>query len=264
MAHSVPYKGIEREKIEQILKEAQAVPSFAGPDYAKMHKSVIQEIQTQKDHNGKAVQRGMHMTINSGFDDSLRLKPDIEELIDQLSQIAQKHGDGHDPVPVELLGSLRELATSCITTEPQAEPKAERIFVRGESAQSRKLYNIRFNIKRAVSLLFDWILLGNITEATSLQLIGMIIRSVSELYDLSLKEFDALHAVVLQEVCRANKVNGWVEETVVVQHILDRYGVEHAEWDCEAICRAVTELDQFQCIELTDGKIAITETIVIQ
>lgn len=264
MAHSIPYKGIERKEIEQLLREAEVVPSFAGSSYAQMHKSVIQEIQIQKDCNGKAVQRGMHMTINSGFDDSLRLQPDIEELIGQLSQIALKHGDGDNPVTTELLTSLQELATSCITTEPQAEPRAERIFVRGENAQSRKLYNIRFNIKRAVSLLFDWILLGNITETTSLQLFGMIIRSVSELYDLSLKEFDTIHAAILQEVFRANKVNGWVDEDTVVQHVLDRYSVEHSEWNRETIFRAITELDQFQCIELTDGKISITETIVIQ
>lgn len=85
MAHSIPYKGIERKEIEQLLREAEVVPSFAGSSYAQMHKSVIQEIQIQKDCNGKAVQRGMHMTINSGFDDSLRLQPDIEELIGQLS-----------------------------------------------------------------------------------------------------------------------------------------------------------------------------------
>lgn len=264
MAHNTPYRGIKKAELEQILKGSKAVSSFAGSYYVKMHKSVIQEIQAQKDHNEKAIQSGMHMTINSGLDNPLHLRSDIEKLVDELSQIVQADMDIQYPVTEDLIFDLRELAAFCITTEPQAEQKAERILIRGENASSRKLYNIRFNIKGAISLLFDWILLGNITESASLQLAVMLVRSVAKLYDLTLKKFDAIHAAVLQEIYSAPKVNGMAGEDEVIEHVLTRYGKKHSDWDSATIRNAITELNNFRCIELADSKIAITEAVVIR
>ena len=45
--------------------------SFSDPEYAARHKSVVREIQIQKDCNEKAAQSDMFMTITSNFDVSL-------------------------------------------------------------------------------------------------------------------------------------------------------------------------------------------------
>ena len=137
-------------------------------------------------------------------------------------------------------------------------------MVRGEHARSQKLYNVRFNIKNVISLLFDWILLGDITESTSLQLLVMLILSIGKLYDLTIKEFNELHAVILQEVYRAPKIDGMVEEDFVIQRIQSQYEAEHPDWDVPTISAAVTELDKFCCLDICNGKLALTENLVIQ
>lgn len=263
MPNSIPYKGLGKEELDQVFNSSEEVVSFAGAGYLAMHKSTIQEIQAQKDRNDKAAQKGMHMTINSNLDKPLHLQPDTEELMNRLVQTVQEN-EAADPVEDDQIRDMRELATFCITTETQAEPKAECILVRGEHARSRKLYNIRFNLKSAVALLFDWLLLGKITENTSLQLIVMLIVSIAKLYDLMLAEFGTLHAAVLQELYRVPKENGTIEEGAVIQRVLERYNVVHPDWDDEAVREAITQLDNYHCIELINGNLTITESIVIQ
>lgn len=263
MANSIPYKGLSKEELDQVFNSAEKVVSFAGTGYLAMHKSAIQEIQSQKDRNDKAAQKGMHMTINSSLDKPLHLQPDTEELVNRLMQTVRENEDA-DPVGDDQIRDMCELATFCISTEAQAEPKAECILVRGENARSRKLYNIRFNLKGAISLLFDWLLLGKIAESTSLQLMVMLVDSIAKLYDLALVEFGPLHAAVLQELYRIPKENGTVEEDAVVRRVLEQYGAAHPDWNDETVREAITELDKFHCIELINGNLTIIESIVIQ
>lgn len=273
MARNTPYKGMKKTELNKLLKQSKSVTSFAGPEYVAMHKSVIQEIQTQKDRNAKAAQRSLHMMINSGYSykDSLQLQSDVRDFINGLQEIArdnnsilQLNSTQAGPLEESQINNLCELAISSITIENQAEPKAEKILVRGEKAQSRKLYNIRFNWKGLVSLLFDWVLLGQVSSEQALELIVMLIRSIGKLYDLSLIKFDYIHAVILQEWYRTPKENGAVEEDKLVEILLTKYKDKIPDLSQEKIRGAIEQMVDFHCADIEDGKVIITESLVIK
>ena len=146
MSRIKPYRGMKNSEVKRLLKSSKKVSSFVGPAYVAMHKSVVSEIQAQKDRNAKAAQRSLHLTINSCYNDSPRLQPEIQDIVDGIRDIL--HESRSDVIGVEdyQINTLSELAISSITIENLAEPKAEKILIRGEKAQSRKLYNIRFNM----------------------------------------------------------------------------------------------------------------------
>lgn len=254
MAQNVPYRGIKKSELKKLMKQSTSVTSFAGQEYEAMHGSIIKEIQTQKDRNARVAQKSQHMMINSGIEEPYRLQPEIQFFINGL----------HDIVKEDQFDNLCELAISNITIETQPEPKAEKILVRGEKARSKKLYNIRFNIKGMISLLFDWLLLGQIDEASTLQLIVMLIKSVGELYDLCLVEFDSIHALILQEWYRLPKENGGVEENKLIEMILTKYQGQIENLNENSIAHAIDELVKFHCADIDDGILTLTESIVIE
>ena len=236
--------------------------SFVGPAYVAMHKSVVSEIQAQKDRNAKAAQRSLHSTINSNYTDSPRLQPEIQEIVNGIRDIL--HEPGTDGIEESQVDSMLELAISSITIENFAEPKAEKILVRGDVAQSRKLYNIRFNLKELVSLLLDWTLLGQVTENDSIKLFVQLIKTVGKLYDLSLVRFDKIHAIIIQEWHRMNKQDGTVKEDDLVNELLRKYIGSIPDLTDEKIRHAVNELVAFRCAELNEGNLSITESLVIK
>ena len=264
MSRIKPYRGMKNSEVKRLLKSSKKVSSFVGPAYVAMHKSVVSEIQAQKDRNAKAAQRSMHLTINSCYNDSPRLQPEIQDIVDGIRDIL--HESRSDVIGVEdyQINTLSELAISSITIENLAEPKAEKILIRGEKAQSRKLYNIRFNMKGLVSMLFDWLLLGQVTEDETLKLIVMLIRSIGELYDLSLKHLEKIHAIILQEWYRLPKSNGAVNEDDLIKDILCKYGDNSSNLTEREIRVAVDQLVEYHCAELSEGNLTITESIVIK
>ena len=253
MSRIKPYRGMKNSEVKRLLKSSKKVSSFVGPAYVAMHKSVVSEIQAQKDRNA-----------NSCYNDSPRLQPEIQDIVDGIRDIL--HESRSDVIGVEdyQINTLSELAISSITIENLAEPKAEKILIRGEKAQSRKLYNIRFNMKGLVSMLFDWLLLGQVTEDETLKLIVMLIRSIGELYDLSLKHLEKIHAIILQEWYRLPKSNGAVNEDDLIKDILCKYGDNSSNLTEREIRVAVDQLVEYHCAELSEGNLTITESIVIK
>lgn len=271
MNKNIPHKGMTQAELKKLLKQSKNATSFAGPQYVAMHKSVIQEIQAQKDRNAKAAQKSLYMAINSGYEDSLRLQTEVQDLADKLAMVAKESNfissssQAHDCSHVDRqIENLHELAIPNIIIETQAEPRAENILVRGEKAQSRKLYNIRFNLKGLMSLLSDWILLGEINPEDGLVLLVMLIRSLSKLYDLSLIEFDYIHSIILREWYLSPKENGAVNEDKLINVILKKYKEKIPNLNKVKIIEAVNQLEHFHCAEVVDGKIIVTESLVIE
>lgn len=270
MASNIPYKGVSKAGLKRLTKKSKSVTSFAGAEYVSMHKATIQELHTQKERNAKAAQKSLHMVINSGVEDSLDLQPEIQRFVDGLRKTIQDNKElfntslSIDPIDDALLDNLCELAVSNIAIENQIEPKAEKILVRGEKAKSRKLYNIRFNIKGMISLLFDWLLLGDITEVSLVQVAVMMVRSIGTLYDLALIDFDYIHALILQEGYRAPKRNGGIEEDKLIDIILTKYGNKYPDLSKTKLSGATNELQKFHCLDIEDGMLYFTESIVIK
>ncbi|MBM6723826.1 hypothetical protein [Pseudoflavonifractor phocaeensis] len=255
---------MKNSEVKKLLKSSKKVSSFVGPAYVAMHKSVVSEIQAQKDRNAKAAQRSLHFTINACYNDSPRLQPEIQDIVDRIRNILHESGLDATGVEESQIDTLSELAISSITIEDLAEPKAEKILVRGEEAQSRKLYNIRFNMKGFVSLLFDWLLLGQVTEDETLILIVMFVQSIGKLYDLSLKHLEKIHAIILQEWYRLPKSNGTVNEDDLIKDILRKYSDSSSNLTEEKIRHAVDQLVEYHCAELNEGHLSITESLVIK
>lgn len=262
MSRNIPYRGMKNSEVKKLLKSSKKISSFVGPAYVAMHKSVVSEIQAQKDRNAKAAQRSLHLTINSCYTDPAQLQPEIQEIVDGIRDIV--HSSETDAVEGNQLDTLSELAISSITIENLAEPKAEKILVRGDKAQSRKLYNIRFNMRGLISLLFDWLLLGQVQEEDTLKLIVMLISSIGKLYDLSLKDWEEIHAIILQEWYRLPKTNGTVLEDDLVKNILQKYSGKISDLTEERIRTAIDELVEYHCAELKGGNFSITESLVIK
>lgn len=266
MKGNAPYTGMKKTDLKKLLKQSEVVSSFGGNSYFEMHQSTIKEIQEQKDRNAKAAQKSMHMVIHSGYTPSMELQSDVQTLIDEICTTAKNSVSTtpENPVDDTLIHNLGELAVSCVTTESFTEPKAEKILVRGVSAQTRKLYNIRFNFKGMISLLFDWVLLGDISECMMLQLVVMMCRTLAHLYDLSLIQFDRIHALILIEWYRMPKKNGAVAEEDLMQRLLDKYQSEIPTLDAATIRQAVDEMVTFHCADLENGNLIVTESLVIK
>ena len=262
MPRNIPYEGMKSSDVKKLLKSSRKLSSFVGPTYVAMHKSVVSEIQAQKDRNAKAAQRSLHSTINSSYTDSPRLQPEIQDIANGIRDIL--HEPGTDDIDESQVESLLDLAISSITIENLAEPKAEKILMRGDEAQSRKLFNIRFNMKELVSLLLDWTLLGQVTEDDALKLAVQLIKSVGKLYDLSLARFEKLHAIIIQEWYRMNKLDGTVKEDDLVNEILRKHIGGIPDLTEEKIRYAVDELVEYRCAELKEGNLSITESVVIK
>ena len=258
-----PYEGIGTADLKDLLDHSNKLSSFGNQRYVDMHKAVIQEIQTQKDRNLKAAQRSLHMTIHSGYTDSIQLQPEIQELINSLQKLAQENLEICANGPYDI-SEICELAISCLELETQSEPKAEKILIRGEKAQSRKLYNIRFNLKGLISLLDDWLLLGQTDIESAQTLIVILIRSLAKLYDLALIDFDQIQAIILMEWYRKPKENGRIDEEDFIKCLLKDYHDRIPKLTVEKIRKKVDQLVKFHCAEIYEGKLAITETIVIK
>lgn len=251
---------MKNSEVKKLLRSSEKVSSFVGPEYVSAHKSIISEIQAQKDRNAKAAQRSLHLTINSSCNDAPQLQPEIQGIIDEIRNILHKSGSDAGGVDKRQIDTLSELAISSIAIENLAEPKAEKILIRGEEAHSRKLYNIRFNIKGLISLLFDWLLLGQVTEDETWILIVMLMTTIGKLYDLSLKHLEKIHAIILQEWYRLPKSDGAVKESDLIQNILRKYSdITEEEIRC-----AVDQLVEYHCAELYEGSLIVTESLVIK
>lgn len=268
---NIPYKGLKRSELKKMMKTAKTVRSFAGPGYVAMHKAVIREIQIQKDQNAKATQKSMHMEINSGYEDPLKLRTEVQAVIDGFRNIAKEmeiplSSGSKDIIKADAtdLRDLCELAVSNIEIENQAEPKAEKILIRGSEAISRKLYNIRFNLKGIVSLLFDWVLLGELDVKKVPALIVTFVRSVGKLYDLALIRFDFIHAAILEEWYFTPKEDGRVKVTEIVETVVTKYSNKIPGLDSKKVLGAISDLTEFQCATEEDGMLTITESIVVQ
>lgn len=273
MANSIPYKGLKKSQLIKMMKNAKKVSSFAGDSYVSMHKAVIREIQMQKDQNAKAGQRSMYMEVNSGYEDPLKLRGEIQTVIDDISRVAGDIVHETQPSFSQIrtfdgnlidLQDLYELAVSNIEIAEQIEPKAEKILVRGEKAQSRKLYNIRFNMKGMMSLLLDWVILGQFSMDKIPEMIVVLIRSIGKLYDLAMAEFGYVQAIVIQEWYQSPKEDGGVEEDQLIETILQKYRKKIPDLSKESIIKAVDELVKCHCGTVENGKLFITESIVIQ
>lgn len=253
---------MKNSEVKKLLKSSKKVSSFVGPEYVAMHKSVISEIQAQKDRNAKAAQRSLHLTISSGYTDSPRLRPEIQDVVNGIRDVL--HRSETDCIEESQIDTLSELAISSINIENLSEPKAEKIVLRGTKAQSRKLYNIRFNVKELLSLLSDWLLLGEVSEEETLNLIRLLLRTIGTLYDLSLKQFEEIHAIILQEWYRLPKLDGAVNEETLVSNILRKYSSYISGLTEETIRNAIDELVEYHCAELNEGNLSITESLVIK
>lgn len=266
MTKRIPYQGMKRSELKKILKHSFNLNSIAGETYVKMHKSIIQEIQTQKDRNSKAAQKSLHITINTIQSEAINLQPEIQLLVDKLRETAEKNiSRSRQPSTVddEGIDALYQLAISSITIDDQQEPRAEKIFVRGEHAQSRKLYNIRFHLKGALFVLMDWVLLGEVSAEMAPNIIMNLIRSIGELYDLMLIDFEYIHAIILQELYYLPKTKGAVDEQRLIDRILSKY-TTHTNLTEANVRKAIDQLVKFHCIDLIDGNVIITESIVIK
>lgn len=263
MSKFSPYNGIGKAELEKLLSQSETIPSFGGQNYIDMHKAVIQEIQIQKDRNLKAAQRSLHMIINSTSMDSLQLQPEIQELIGTLQKLVQEQGEICDGIQCDT-SEICELVISCIALETQSEPKAEKILIRGERAQSRKLYNIRFNLKGLISLLDDWLLLGQTDSQNAEMKIVILVRSLAKLYDLALIDFNQIQAIILMEWYRQPKEKGGVDEEQFVQLLSEKYQDQIPGLTCEKIREMIDELVKFHCAEICEGRLSVTESIIIK
>lgn len=211
------------------------------------------------------------MAINSGYNDSLQLQAEVQDIADRLTMVAKKSqfasslSQAHDYSYVDRqIENLHELVIPNIIIEEQAEPKAERILVKGEKAQSWKPYNIRFNLTGLMCLIAEWILLGDLSAEDGIVLFVMLMRSIIELYDSCLIEFDYIHSIILREWHLSPKENGAVNEDNLIDTILKKYSEKIPDMDEDQIIKAVDQLEQFHCVEVVEGKIIVMESIVIE
>lgn len=265
MAKIKPCPGLSREEYKRITQNATSIPSLANSQYASMRKEVVKEIQAQKDSNAKTAQKCLHMVINSGLGNVGQLQPELQEVYDQMITEAQKiiNDQSVEGICSEELHLIDALVMSSISIDDVEEPKSQKILVRGEEAKSRKLYNIRFHIRKALSLVADLLLLEDFSKAKTLALIITLFRTLSDLYALILVEFDFIHAAVLREWDRAPKQNGYVEEETLIKQILQNYDGVIPNLSSASIRNAVNDLDKFHCAEIVDGKVTVLEDLVI-
>jgi len=266
MAKIKPCPGLSRDEYKRITQNATSIPSLANSQYASMRREVVKEIQAQKDSNAKTAQKCLHMVINSGLGNVGQLQPELQEVYDLMTDEAQKiiNNQSVEGITSEEVRLINALVMASVSIDDAEEPKAQKILVRGEKAQSRKLYNIRFNIRKALSLVADLLLLDDFSKEKTLALIITLFRTLSGLYDLLLLKFDSIHAAVLREWDRAPKQHGYVDEDTLIAQILQNYNGVIPNLSSASIREAVNDLDEFRCAEIVNGKVTVLEDIVIR
>ena len=262
MPKNTPYIGMGKTELEELLKRSKIVPSFAGTNYVKMHKSIVSELQEQKDRNAKAAQRNLHIVINSGGSDCPRLHPDLQSIIDDIVSEASKDSNYHE-YGVNL-DDIRELAIANISIDGQHEQRAAKIVLQDGDSFSRKLPNIRFHLRGVISLIAEWLLIGDICDTEATVLLVMLLISIGRLYKLSLVNLDLIHAIILRELYQAPKFHGAVDDTSLVDTILRKHQDDVPGLNAKMVNDAISELLNWNCIDIQNGKIFLIETLIIK
>ena len=87
MSRNIPYRGMKNSEVKKLLKSSKKMSSFVGPAYVALHKSVVSDIQAQKNRNAKAAQSSLHITIKSCYTDPAQLPPEVHAIVDGITHI---------------------------------------------------------------------------------------------------------------------------------------------------------------------------------
>lgn len=152
--------------------------------------------------------------------------------------------------------TLSSLVRASIEIEQQLPEPASRLFkLQNGKKYSVKPSNIKVNLKYALDLAFRF---KTIFELHDIWLALAIISLIVNLFTNAIKEIDEISSIVILAIYRMQKGS---EAEIFEQAKVIQPKSSSVILDMKSIQKSLSQLEDFKCIQLIDGKYSIIESV---